>query len=142
MHCWQAGRGISSLDFKVIPCGLLVNFKALEKNTKNWNICLKMFVLAVWIPVWMFMNYGVHMKFLSWIKNSPKTWNIAVNLTEVSSLKTGIKLLIILLIMFFSAISGGSHDGRVFLLFHLICYLTIFEVLSSSLTNELTIMGE
>ena len=60
-----------------------------------------MFVLAVWIPVWMFMNYGVHMKFLSWIKNSPKTWNIAVNLTEVSSLKTGIKLLIILLIMFF-----------------------------------------
>ena len=44
-------------------------------------------VLAVWIYILVSVKYGVHMKFLSWIKNSFKTWKIAVDLTEVSYLR-------------------------------------------------------
>ena len=33
----------------------------------------------------VYKKFGVHMKFLSWIKNSSKTGKIAVDLTELSS---------------------------------------------------------
>ena len=69
-------------------------FKQLWINFKNRNICLrylKMLVLPVWIYILVSVKYGVHMKFLSWIKNSFKTRKIAVNLTELSSTRTGIK---------------------------------------------------
>ena len=67
-------------------------FKLLWINFKNRNrsICLrylKMVVLPVSIYILVSVKYGVHMKFLSWIKNSFKTWKIAVDLTEVSYLR-------------------------------------------------------
>ena len=61
------------------------------------------------------MKYGVHIKFLSWIKNSSKTWEIAVDLTEVSSLtvstRTG-KNYNISTNYHISAILGGVADGH------------------------------
>ena len=45
-----------------------------------------MLVLLVWIYILVSVKYGVHMKFLSWIKNSFKTQKIAVDLTKVSYL--------------------------------------------------------
>ena len=70
------------------------------KMVKFWNVrqlqtlgnigniyhrVLKIFLRILKILYVMSKKYGVHMKFLSWIKNSSKTWNIAVNLTELPS---------------------------------------------------------
>ena len=55
-----------------------------------------MLVVAVSIPVLVSVQFGVHMKFLCWIKKRFKSWKIAVDLTELSSLtvstRTGKKL--------------------------------------------------
>ena len=50
-----------------------------------------MLVVAVWISVLVSENFGVHMNCPCWIKNSSKTRNIAVDLTELSSTRRGIK---------------------------------------------------
>ena len=44
-----------------------------------------MLALAAWISVLVSMKYGVHIKFLSCIKNSSKTWNIVVKFAYIVS---------------------------------------------------------
>ena len=72
---------ISSSDYSqnIMRSQLYVNFSIGNIGL----ICLKIFVVAVWISVLVSEQFGVHMKFLCWIKNSSKTWNIAVDLTEL-----------------------------------------------------------
>ena len=74
-------------------CGWEEAFKVLTLKWSHWNmkhfqtignignIChsaFKIFLWIPWIPYVIPKKSGVHMKFLSWIKNSSKTRNIAV----------------------------------------------------------------
>ena len=78
LHGVWEGRGISSSDFTVVTCDEKA-YLAFKKHGNNAaSNLMKIGLHYLWIYVNVPKKCGVHMKSLSWIKNSLKTWNIAV----------------------------------------------------------------
>ena len=92
-----AKRGISLCAF--VESTLRLNFRNMYqlcgffKHGSICLICLKMDICGVWICVCVPMKGIVFLRIITCLKNCVKIGFIAVNLTELSSSKTGINLL-------------------------------------------------